>query len=70
MFKWLIIVLVIGFFFTTASAFSEVDTYEDAIPIFQEFGENLYQTLVISFDYGSDLVEIWLEETEVEVVEN
>lgn len=72
MFKWLIIVLVIGFIFSSASAFSEVDNYADAIPIFQKFGENLYQTLVVSFDYGSDLTEIWLDEieTEVEVVEN
>jgi hypothetical protein len=60
MFKWLIIALVLGFLFTSASAFSEVETYEDAIPVLQEFGEKLYQTIVSGFDFGQELIDTWV----------
>lgn len=61
MFKWLIIALVLGFLFTSASAFSEVETYEDAIPVLQEFGEKLYQTIESGFDFGQELIDTWME---------
>lgn len=63
MFKWLIIALVLGFLFTSASAFSEVEDYEDAIPILKEFGDKLYQTLVVSFDFGQELIDTWIDES-------
>jgi hypothetical protein len=59
MFKLLIIALVFVFLFTTASAFSEVESYEDAIPLLQEFGEKLYQTIIASFDFGQELIDVW-----------
>lgn len=66
MFKWLVIALVLGFLFTSASAFSEVESYEDTLPILQEFGENLYQTLVTGLEFTSNLVDIWQGQEVVE----
>ena len=62
MFKLIIIVAIMGFLFTSASAFSEVESYEDAIPIFQEFGENTFQTIQMSFEFAQELLDVWIDE--------
>jgi len=59
MFKLIIVALVSVFFLTTASAFSEVETYEDAVPILQTIGEKLYLTITQSVDYIQQLIEVW-----------
>lgn len=58
------IALVLGVLFTTSAAFSEVETYEDAIPVLKETGEKLYQTLSDSIDYVQGLIELWATEIE------
>jgi len=59
MFKLIIIALVSIFFLTSASAFSEVETYEDAVPILLSTGEKLYQTITSSVDYIQQLIDVW-----------
>lgn len=59
MFKLIVVALVLVFFLTTASAFSEIETYEDAVPILQTTGEKLYLTITQSVDYIQQLIEVW-----------
>lgn len=59
MFKLVIIALVLVGLFTTSTAFSEVETYEDAIPVLKETGKKLYQTVNDSIDYVQGLFDLW-----------
>ncbi len=59
MFKLIMIAVVLGFLLSTATAFSEVETYEDAIPVLETIGQNLYQTLTTSVDFTQELIAIW-----------
>lgn len=59
MFKLIMIAVVLGFLLSTATAFSEVETYQDAIPVFETIGQNLYQTLTTSVEFIQGVIEIW-----------
>lgn len=59
MFKLIMIAVVLGFLLSTATAFSEVETYEDAIPVFETIGQNLYQTLTTSVQFTQEIIDIW-----------
>jgi len=53
------IAVVLGFLLSTATAFSEVETYQDAIPVLETIGQNLYQTLTTSVEFIQGVIEIW-----------
>lgn len=59
MFKLIMIAVVLGFLLSTATAFSEVETYEDAIPVLETIGQNLYQTLTTSVEFTQEIIDIW-----------
>ncbi|GEM_PF-4697149 len=59
MFKLIMIAVVLGFLLSTATAFSEVETYQDAIPVLETIGQNLYQTLTTSVEFIQGVIEIW-----------
>lgn len=59
MFKLIMIAVVLGFLLSTATAFSEVETYEDAIPVLETIGQNLYQTLTTSVEFIQGVIDIW-----------
>jgi len=59
MFKLIVIALVLVGLFTTSTAFSELETYEDVIPVLQQTGEKLYQTVNDSIDYVQGLFDLW-----------
>ncbi len=59
MFKLIVIALVLVGLFTTSTAFSEVETYEDAIPVLKETGKKLYETASSTFEYVTGLFDLW-----------
>ncbi len=59
MFKLIMVAVVLGFLLSTATAFSEVETYEDAIPVLETIGQNLYQTLTTSVEFTQEIIDIW-----------
>lgn len=59
MFKLIMVAVVLGFLLSTATAFSEVETYQDAIPVLETIGQNLYQTLTTSVEFIQGVIEIW-----------
>lgn len=69
MFKLIMIGVVLAFLFTTSSAFSQVETYEDAIPVLKEIGEKLFLTINSSVDYIKEIVDVWSVEVESVEVE-
>ena len=65
MIKWLLIALIAGATLSTAAAFSEAENPEDYIPILENLGGNIYETIVSTIDYAVSLVDIWAIETDV-----
>ena len=59
MFKLIVIALVLVGLFSTSTAFSEVETYQDVIPVLQQTGEKIHQTVGDTFDYVSGLFDLW-----------
>jgi hypothetical protein len=58
-FKIITILLVLGFLFMSASAFKDVDSVNDAIPVLQKTGVKMYESGSTTIDYFKELFNIW-----------